>query len=299
MLIHRSATLCCALFALGFLSHSLRAGDAGSDLSKLAEVRPEWTVHATPYAWMPFLYGSSTIRGRTTDIDLRPIQILENLEAVPWMSYVELRKGPLALYNDIFYAKLGVSGSGVRARDFGPVIAGSLGASASLDLEQLVVELGGAYEVARWQSGTGVGTLTAFDILAGARYWHQRLQVGVDIAGSVNIGGFDISGDRAINRSGSVDWIDPLIGVRLRHRLGPGQEVVMRADIGGFGIGSYFSWNAMGAYAFDLGVRDGMKYSGMLGYRALDVDYSEGSGTSRYRYNVLQHGPIMGLTVSF
>lgn len=296
MLDRMGATLCSTLFALAVIPNEVCAADLGSTSANIAEVRPQWTVHATPYGWLPFLNGTSTIRGRATDIDLKPIDVLENLDAVPWMSYTELRKGPLVLYNDIFYAKLGASGSEVRARDFGPILAGSFGASATLDFEQLVIELGGAYEVARWQ---GSSTFTAIDILAGARYWHQRLEVGVDIAGSVNIGGFELSGNRAINRSGSVDWVDPLIGVRLRHGLAPGQEVVVRADIGGFDIGSDLSWNLMGAYSFDIGVRDGITYTGVLGYRALDVNYSDGAGPSRYRYNVLQHGPIVGLTVSF
>lgn len=296
MLSRMSATLCSTLFALATITNAACAADLETPPVHLAEVRPQWSVHATPYGWLPFLHGTSIIRGRTTDIDLKPIDVLEGLDAIPWMSYAELRKGPLVLYNDIFYAKLGASGGGMRARDFGPILTGSFGASATLDFEQLIIELGGAYEVARWQ---GNRTYTAIDILAGARYWRQRLEVGVDIASSLNIGGFELSGNRAINRSGSVDWIDPLIGVRLRHSLAPGQEVIVRADIGGLDIGSDLSWNLMGAYSFDIGARDGITYSGMLGYRALDVDYSKGAGSSRYRYNMLQHGPIVGLTVSF
>jgi hypothetical protein len=37
----------------------------------------------------------------------------------------------------------------------------------------------------------------------------------------------------------------------------------------------------------------------MLGYRALSVDYQKGSGVNRYEYDMLQHGPIVGLTVKF
>jgi hypothetical protein len=302
MPIHARATLCAVVSAFVISTEVVRAGDLGSRQTLSNNVQPGWTVHATPYAWLPFLDGTSTIRGRTADIDLRPVQVLENLDAAPWMSYVELRKGSLVLFNDIFYAKLGTSSSGVRARDFGPVLSGSFGASASLDFEQLVVEFGGAYEITRWRQGIGPGlseTFTAIDVLAGARYWRQRLAVGIDITGAANIGGFEVSGDRATNRGGSVDWVDPFVGLRVRHGIAPGQEVIMRADIGGFNVGSDLSWNLMGAYSFDLGVHDGAKYTGLLGYRALDVDYSEGSGPSHYSYNVLQHGPIMGLTISF
>ena len=109
----------------------------------------------------------------------------------------------------------------------------------------------------------------------------------------------DVSGGRAIARAGDVDWVDPLIGLRVRHQLGPGQELMLRADVGGFGVGSEFSWNATAAYSWDVGMRDGVIYSGVLGYRALSVDYEQGSGVTRYEYDVLQHGPIVGLTAKF
>ena len=42
-----------------------------------------------------------------------------------------------------------------------------------------------------------------------------------------------------------------------------------------------------------------MTYSGLLGYRALDVDYEQGSGRTKYEYDVLQHGQVTGLTIAF
>lgn len=264
-----------------------------------------WTLRLTPYGWLPFLRGDTTVKGRTAELDIKPYQVLENLEAMPWMSYAEARKGPLAFYNDIFYAKLGVSGGGVRARNFGPSAGGSLAVSASLDFEMAVVELGGAYEIARWVSGGGAGSaagfvpFTAFDIIAGARYWHQDLSVSVALAGALNIGGLQIAGNRAIAGGGSVDWVDPLVGARFRHSFAPGHELIFRADIGGFDVGSKFSWNVLAAYSFDLMVRDGVKYSGVIGYRALDVNYAQGANQTRYGYDVLQHGPLSALTISF
>jgi hypothetical protein len=111
--------------------------------------------------------------------------------------------------------------------------------------------------------------------------------------------GLEISGNRAIARSGSINWADPLIGLRLRTQWAPGQEIVLRGDIGGFDAGSHFSWNVLGAYTYDFMVRDGVKYSGMLGYRLLDVNFSTGDGLNKYSYDVLQHGPVLGLTITF
>jgi hypothetical protein len=37
----------------------------------------------------------------------------------------------------------------------------------------------------------------------------------------------------------------------------------------------------------------------MVGYKALSVDYSQGSGLSRYEFDMVMHGPIFGLTARF
>jgi hypothetical protein len=261
-----------------------------------------WVVSFTPYGWLPFLTGDVTVRGRTVAIDVNPIEVFEDLDALPWMSYAEARKGPLAFYNDIFYAKLGVDAS--RARFLG---AATLDATLGLDFEQAVIEVGGAYQVGKWWSGGGgsikdsttFARYTALDVIAGARYWHQDLAINLDITGTLDTTGLVISGSRAIARSGSVDWVDPLVGLRVRHQVAPGQELMLRADVGGFDVGSQFSWNAIAAYSWHIAIRDGISYSGMLGYRALSVDFEKGSGTNRYEYDVVQHGPIVGLTARF
>ena len=74
---------------------------------------------------------------------------------------------------------------------------------------------------------------------------------------------------------------------------------MFRADIGGFDAGSIFSWNIVGAYNFNICVSNGITYTGMLGYRALSVDYEQGSGRTKYEYDVVQHGPVMGISVKF
>lgn len=40
-------------------------------------------------------------------------------------------------------------------------------------------------------------------------------------------------------------------------------------------------------------------WSGLLGYRALHVDSSKGSGETLYVYDMLPRGPIMGISARF
>jgi hypothetical protein len=256
-----------------------------------------WTFTFTPYSWLAGLDGHTTVKRRTADIDADPIEVLEHLDGVPWMSYGELRIGKLGLYGDIVYAPLGTD-AGV-ARTFG---GATLDASLGVDVEQTIAEIGAAYEIAGWRSGSlvGYGTgFTAIDVLAGARYWRQDIAIRLALTATLDIAGLDLSGSRAVARAGDVEWVDPLVGLRLRHRLAPGQEIVLRGDVGGFDAGSTFSWNVLAAFSWQLAVHHGVTYSGVLGYRALAVDYAKGSGATRYEYDVVQHGPLIGLKASF
>ena len=79
----------------------------------------------------------------------------------------------------------------------------------------------------------------------------------------------------------------------------PGQELMVRADVGGFDAGSMFSWNVIAAYNFNIYVSNGVTYAGMLGYRALSVNYDQGTGLKKYDFDAVLHGPVMGITVKF
>ena len=71
---------------------------------------------------------------------------------------------------------------------------------------------------------------------------------------------------------------------------------VASGDVGGFGVGSKFSWQALAALNYDFCIRNNVTWSGMLGYKALFVDYSQGSDLTHYEYDMIMHGPIIGIT---
>ncbi len=286
------------------VSADLGTGPAPAPLVEPLRNPSQWTFNFTPYAWVPWIQGDMAVKGRQFNVDVTPVEILENLDKLNfmWISYMEARRGPLSLYADIFYANFGGTTSFIRSRSRSPHVSGTLGAAASADYETAIVEAGGAYEIARWPASwhSGSAGYTAFDLLAGARYWHQETDVSVSLTGTVVVDpGLTITGSRARAASGSVDWVDPFIGARLRHHMGPGEEIVLKGDIGGFGVGSQFSWQLLGAYNWLLCATPGYTIDGYLGYRALSVDYDQGSGSTRFEYNTIQHGPVTGLTVRF
>jgi hypothetical protein len=252
-----------------------------------------WTYRVTPYGWLTSLKGTQTVRGRSVKVDASFIDIVEKSDSlVALMGAFEARNGPLALYNDLVWTKIGVEGSNVRSRSLAPGVTGTLGTSTSLDFQMAIVEVGAAYEVV--QSGP-----LAVDVLGGARYWYQEADLSLETARTVDVGDLEFVGGRAVARSGSVDWLDPVVGARVRYAVAPGHELFLRGDIGGFGVGSDFSWQAIGGYGFEFATYHGIAFSGIIGYRALYVDYSQGEGQRRYEFDAVQHGPILGISARF
>ncbi len=266
-------------------------GAAASELETTPPPAPGWTVSFTPYGWVTWLDGDQTVRGRTVSVQVDPIELIEDLNRVPFMGYGEARKGPFAFYGDLVYASIGLGGDSVRTRSNHPLINGTVSASVGLDYKLTIAEAGAVYQV--------MGGQTSFDVLAGARYWHQEADIDFALSATLDVSDLVVSRGVAISRSGSVDWVDPVVGARIRHQIAPGQELMLRGDVGGFGAGSQFSWNILAAYNFEICASDGVTYSGVLGYRLLDVDYEQGSGRTRYEYDMLQHGPLSGLTIRF
>jgi hypothetical protein len=250
-----------------------------------------WDFRFVPYGWLMSLKGTQTVRGRGAKVDAGFIDIVEKSDTlVGLMGTFEARRGPFALYGDLVWSKVGVEGGNVRTRTPALGITGTVGRALDLDFQMAIVEVGAAYEVSR--SGP-----LAFDVLGGARYWYQEADLSFEVARTVDIGDLELAGGRAFARSGSVDWLDPVIGARVRFAVAPGHELFLRGDVGGFGVGSDFSWQAIGGYGFDFGTYQGITFSGVIGYRALSVDYAMGEGRRRYEFDMLQHGPILGVSM--
>lgn len=267
-----------------------------------APVLSPWTYSATLYGWVPLLNGSTTVKGRTVDVDvgyselgdlIRRSEIPKDL--VLLAGYFEARNGRFSIFSDLFYVKVGLNGSMTRSRGADEINA-TIGASAGLKFEMFIAELAAAYEIARWGSTGAPGSGTAVDVFAGGRGWWQKADASFDFAGTLNFGDLTRNADGTLSASGNVGWVDPLIGLRLRHQFAPGVNFIASGDVGGFGVGSKFSWQALAALNYDFCVRNNITWSGMLGYKALFADYSKGSGLTHYEYDITIHGPIIGVT---
>lgn len=123
----------------------------------------------------------------------------------------------------------------------------------------------------------------AIDLYGGGRYTYLELDL-------------DTRGQPSANRS--VDWVDPMIGVRAVWNVTDRFFVLAGGDIGGFGVGSDFAWSALGLLGWRFQMF-GLDSAVVGGYRALGQDYSTGSGTRRLQFDVTMHGPVLGLNIRF
>ena len=258
-----------------------------------APVLQDWTFRFVPYAWLPSMNGSETVRGRTTHIDASFIDVLQKSNTVVGlMGDFEMRRGPLALYADVVWSNVTFDAEHTSVRNPVPGVVGTVGRSVGLQADQTIIELGAAYEI--YANGA-----FAMDLVAGTRFWREKSALSFDRATTIDVGDLTLSGDRAIAASGWVSWVDPLVGARLRYQAAPGHALFLRGDVGGFGAGSRSSWQAVGGYQFDFARTGNVTWSGIVGYRALSVDYRKGSGRDLFEFNMVQHGPLFGLSARF
>src|SRR5262249_296688 len=171
-------------------------------------------------------------------------------------------------------------------------------ANATVDYSMLIVEAGGLYELVHWPGSPG--SFTALDGLLAFRYWNNTIDANVNLAGSIDLSRLGIERSRSVGiaRSASADWVDPVIGLRLRHQFTPSQEMFVRGDVGGFGFQNRFEWQAVAAYSYAWQYT-GYQLAAAIGYRALGVDSNSGSGINATSANVLLHAPIIGFSVRF
>ena len=96
--------------------------------------------------------------------------------------------------------------------------------------------------------------------------------------------------------TGIQDWYDPILGAQLSLPLA-GKKLTFdgRFDVGGFGVASDLTWQAFPYLNWHFAKWG----SAQLGYRWLGTDYEDGSGSRKFVYDVIVHGPQLGFTLHF
>jgi hypothetical protein len=221
----------------------------------------DWSVRLSLYGWAQGLDGDAGVFGRTVPVDIGFDDLVEDLDFAV-MGAVEVGYGRWSFLADMVYA------------DTGTDYLGPLGGTGHADLKQFLGNFLVTYEVLANDS-------IKFDLYGGARVNH--IDLDLSYTGPVKKRNFSVSGDET--------WVDPVIGARFHAELGHSFFFRALGDVGGFGIESDITWQALAAFGYQFN----SSCSALIGYRALGTDYKNDGFT----YDVVASGPIIGLQYNF
>ncbi|MDB4285454.1 hypothetical protein N9903_00935 [bacterium] len=170
-----------------------------------------WHFNLAPfYLWAVSIDGEAGRGAATSEVKADFDQIFDNLEGF-FTAHVEAQKGCWGGIFDIAYLDIG-SKAGLPS-----------GAEIKVNVINTMAEIDGFYRLRK--------DMHFFDILAGFRYNDQETDINIRPGPSANA---------------NENWWDPLVGGRWIWKFGKQWSLSARGDIGGFGVGSDFTWNAAG-----------------------------------------------------
>ena len=229
----------------------------------------QWHLEFTPYIWATGQSGTVGLAngpGNGRSFNQSFSDILGNMD-IGGMAAFEARNGRWGLFLDGIYLRVSDRGS-----ISGPNGLVSLSANGNVTQQQYSVA--GYYRALEGQ--------TTLDALAGIRYNNVSWNVDASLTSPL-LPGTVLSQ----NFSQNYGWVDPIVGVRVRHGFDERWSVVGYADIGGSGAGSNLTWQILGGvnYAFRPDV------IGKLGYRYSSIYYR----SSGFSYDVATSGFYAGV----
>lgn len=246
------------------------AGEMWSEGDPCCAPCPKFSL--TIGAWIWGIDGTVGDNGRSVDVDSDWTDTLDMLDKIEFSADVRarLKTGRWSFMLEVDGAKIADSAEfhdGLIAVD-GEVSLWTLQGQVGYHL------VGGNLSCSPCSP---VGCLEAY---VGGRAWW--VDVEVDGVGTV------APGPRIDN---SKSWVDPIVGLRGDLAFGGRWFAMLEADVGGFGVGSDFSWHVMAALGFKFNDHVAVE----LGWKHLDVDYEDGD----YVFDVALSGPFLAFTFTF
>ena len=252
-------TICNVLLVMGLiLSGLVSYGQEGMPAKK-----EKWEFLLAPYAFLASTSGDATL-GITgpSEIDLKFGDILENLQFA-FMLHGEVYRGDWGLMADYSYLKLGSD------------LNGPLEILRDITFKQSVFEL---FVSRRFEKDWGL-----INLYGGIRVWNYNLELAFQ----------NIQISRITRKQ---DWVDPTIGGRIYFNISNRFMAGLRADMGGFGLGSNFAFNLQPGLAY----RFSDVFSMALQYKYLYADFeNDKDGVDFFAIDASNHGPLLGLMFRF
>ncbi|HVU29587.1 MAG TPA: hypothetical protein VHE36_04220 [Sphingomicrobium sp.] len=219
----------------------------------------KWHFATIGYAWFAGAWGKTDVIGPVPPVDLDlPFGKVLKAFKFAFMGAAEARHDRFVVLGDLTFIHLDAhEGIGIRDPDF---------LKAELDSRTAEITLLPGYRIA------DKGPVTV-DLLAGGRMnWFKT---------TLQLKGPNREADGDVKH----EWLDPLIGARIGVPLGGKWSAGIYGDVGGFGIGSKFTWQLAPTINYQIS----RKMNVGAGWRYWKVNYRDGD----FLYNVHQSGPVI------
>ncbi len=226
----------------------------------------KWHFLTDVYLMFPYMDGETGIGNNLIlPVDANPGDIFSKLKMAA-MLYLEAKTDKWAITSDLVYMNL--------EQDVTP---GTVINSGTVNAKQLIWEPAGLYRL-----------FSFLEVGVGGRL--NNVQAAIDVRRNI----FPASTEEVTGNS-SKTWFDPILITRLTADIKDKWLFQFRGDLGGFGVGSDFTWQLQ-AYA---GYRFTKVFHLTAGYRILSTDYNYGEEPKEFIFDVNEFGPAIRFGFNF
>jgi hypothetical protein len=223
--------------------------------------KSRWHYLSEVYLMFPGMNGNITVAELPpVEVDASVGDIFSKLK-MGAMFYFEATNDNWAISSDLLYMKLGQD---ISERI---IITGG-----DVTMKQFAWEIAGLKRITPWLEGGLGGRLL-------------NLYSGLNIE-TIN---------EPREGSASKTWFDPIIIVRSQGAIKEKWLLQFRGDIGGFGLGSDFSWQIQA----NVGYHFSKLFQTTIGYRFIGINYDKGEGRERFQFDVDTSGLVIRLGFNF
>ena len=222
-----------------------------------------WRFSVAPYFWMARTKASLDVGQFSRTTTIKFTDVVPDLH-MAFAAHAEATWREWTGFLDLFYVSMGQSET-------------QNGVSVSTNIQELFFEFGATYRLGPVSLGQA-GRLT-FEPLAGARLMWVDASLGFP--------------NQKVSDNAAV--IDPMIGGRIAYHITDTVALWFRGDVAGFGAGSELTYNLIAGLEWRFWPRA----SALVGWRYMNIDLENGSGSSTFNVDVEMNGPFLGVNFHF
>ena len=256
-----------------------------------------WEVRVGLPAWLAGLSGVTGVKGVDASSDVRFEQLLKHLTHFPIALSADVRYQRWEFFADGQYIEVGTSAT----------LPGLLFTDANVHIKNALAEGFVGYRLINCDKAS-------LSIFAGARWTYLQGDLSISDNGDARLTILRrlLGIQKRLDFSDSIDWVDPVIGVRGKVKIWKATSLYAEGDIGGFDANSDTAFElhqqrrtivreSVDSSDWSYQVQGGLEFQltrqiwSQVGWRYLKYDYRKGGFTDKNALN----GPFLQTGINF